>query len=410
MTARNGGSGATAGRTGDEACDEHHGGGVLIVAPRGCRFSAAAATSIDLHIAEIARTSRHATRIAVAAPTVADPFPGIRHIAWDPKLRGGARDRALATIAHAEAPALIVVHQHLGTAAGLARLLTGRRADIGPPPVALVRHNYVKPPRTGFLTALSTRLQAHRFGRLAGLGFVSAPLLDAFRTDWHARLGGSLPLFLSPNGIDTELWAPGEKRDRLLFTGRLAPEKGVLEAAEATARLLPDHPGWDAVFVLDSRGASPDYAATVRAALAPAGARAEIRENIPHDAVRALAAESAIAFVPTQAAEPFGRVALEAMAAGAVVVASAAGGLGPLVEGAGITLPRPDAAALVAAADPLMADAAARLHLAAAGRARAETWNLAAAGHAFDTMADELTAPFSGIIDTGRHKTRSHFM
>ena len=32
-------------------------GGILIVAPRGCRFSAKGATSIDLHIAEIVRAS-----------------------------------------------------------------------------------------------------------------------------------------------------------------------------------------------------------------------------------------------------------------------------------------------------------------------------------------------------------------
>ncbi|MEL7139286.1 MAG: hypothetical protein AAFP67_09570, partial [Pseudomonadota bacterium] len=53
-------------------------GGILIVAPRGCRFSPEGATSIDLHIAEIVRASRHGPRIAVAAPAVADPFPGIR--------------------------------------------------------------------------------------------------------------------------------------------------------------------------------------------------------------------------------------------------------------------------------------------------------------------------------------------
>ncbi|MEO1533752.1 MAG: glycosyltransferase, partial [Pseudomonadota bacterium] len=96
---------------------------------------------------------------------------------------------------------------------------------------------------------------------------------------------------------------------------------------------------------------------------------------------------------PTQAAEPFGRVALEAMATGAAVVASAAGGLGPLVAGAGITLDRADTDALAAAAGPLMADETARDRLAAAGRARAEAWNLTAAGAAFDTMAARLAPP-----------------
>ncbi|MEL6574254.1 MAG: glycosyltransferase family 4 protein [Pseudomonadota bacterium] len=365
-------------------------GGILIVAPRGCRFSPEGATSIDLHIAEIVRASRHGPRIAVAAPAVAEPFPGIRHIPWDARRRGRARDRALAAIARDEAPALIVVHQHLGTAAGLARHLPGT-------PVALIRHNYVKPPGRGPLARLSARLQAARFARLAGLGFVSPALLEAFRQGWHARTWqrqtGALPLFLTPNGIDTDLWQPRPKRDRLLFTGRLAPEKGVREAAEATVRLLGAHRSWEAVFVLDSRGADPAYAALVHRTLAPLGGRVEIHENIAHDAVRALVATSAVALVPTQAAEPFGRVALEAMATGAAVVASAAGGLGPLVAGAGITLDRADTDALAAAAGPLMADETARDRLAAAGRARAEAWNLAAAGAAFDTMAARLAPP-----------------
>ncbi|MEL6767229.1 MAG: glycosyltransferase family 4 protein [Pseudomonadota bacterium] len=362
-------------------------GGILIVAPRGCRFSPEGATSIDLHIAEIVRASRHRPRITVAAPAVADPFPGIRHIPWDAQRRGRARDRTLAAIAQEEAPALIVVHQHLGTAAGLARHLPGT-------PVALIRHNYVKPPGRGPLGWLSARLQAARFARLAGLGFVSPALLEAFRAGWCGQahpLKGPLPLFLTPNGIDTDLWQPQPKRDRLLFTGRLAPEKGVREAAEATVRLLAMHPGWEAVFVLDSREADPAYAATVRQTLAPLGRRVAIHENIAHEAVRALVATSAVALVPTQAAEPFGRVALEAMATGAAVVASAAGGLGPLVEGAGITLETPDTPALVAAAGPLMADEQARRRLATTARARAERWNLAAAGQAFDTMADRLS-------------------
>lgn len=372
------------------------GGGILIVAPRGCRFSPEGATSIDLHIAEIARQSRYRDRIAVAAPAIAHPFEGIRHIPWDPRLRGQARDRTLAAIVEAAAPALVVVHQHLGTAAGLAQRLPGR-------PVALVRHNYVKPPGHSWRAKASAWLQARRLRRLAGLGFVSPALLEAFRATFgsHFRIdergagiaGGpaqALPLFLSPNGIDTRLWRPEAKRDRLLFTGRLAPEKGVLEAAEACTRLLAERPGWEAVFVLDSHGAVPAYARAVRAALAPAGARAAIHENLAHEEVRAIVATSAVALVPTLTPEPFGRVALEAMAAGAAVVASAAGGLGPLVAGAGITLERADAQTLAAAVLPLMDDPAARARLAEAGRMRAAAWDLAAAGAAFDRAVVRL--------------------
>jgi glycosyltransferase involved in cell wall biosynthesis len=36
----------------------------------------------------------------------------------------------------------------------------------------------------------------------------------------------------------------------ILCVGRACPDKGILEAAEAIAMLLPDYPGWRARFVL----------------------------------------------------------------------------------------------------------------------------------------------------------------
>ena len=57
------------------------------------------------------------------------------------------------------------------------------------------------------------------------------------------------PIFITPNGVDSRLWQPGEKENVILFVGRLAPEKGVLEDAEGQwvlaffgPWLQPNHP------------------------------------------------------------------------------------------------------------------------------------------------------------------------
>ncbi len=84
------------------------------------------------------------------------------------------------------------------------------------------------------------------------------------------------------------------------------------------------------------------------------------------------------AVVPSVWPEPFGAVALEAMAAGRPVVASAVGGLAELVvDGTtGIHVPPGDVPALRNALERIVADAPLRARLGAAGRERAEAYSL----------------------------------
>ena len=165
-----------------------------------------------------------------------------------------------------------------------------------------------------------------------------------------------------PNGIDLARF-PYKPRDataprRVVYVGQLIREKGVQILLDA-AKILND-PGIE--FVIAGQGRE-------RAALeqqAPSNVRffgqvADVAE---------LYSTASIVVVPSVWAEAFGLVVVEAMACGAVVLASDAGALPEVVGDCGVIVPKGDAAALAARLRELLDDGERRARLAAAGRAR----------------------------------------
>jgi glycosyltransferase involved in cell wall biosynthesis len=155
--------------------------------------------------------------------------------------------------------------------------------------------------------------------------------------------------------------------DYLMFAGSLGPHKGVDVLLEAWAGLDPPIP---LVFAgLPSRDAQHRF---------PDGVI--VAENVPHDDVVRAWAHCCVAVVPSTWPEPFGLAALEAMAAGRPVVASAVGGLADLVvDGTtGILVPPGDIAALRVSIQQLLADPARRAAMGRAGRHRAAAFSASA--------------------------------
>lgn len=345
-----------------------------MVAPRNMRFSPSRATSIDLHIHETVRWSRYRDSITVFAEEVDDPFTDTAVRFW-PKGAGTAQIRKLV---EAYDPTLVVVHQHLPTASALA----GAFRDV---PVVLVRHNFQKPPRN----RLSGFFKRRQMNRLAGIAFVSECCLDDFKRVWpDIRVPTSVVL----NGIDSAAWHPAGLKDPVvLFVGRLAPEKGALEAAEAMVGTLLDRSGWQGVFVASSAPEHPEYALRVKSVIAGSGGRIGLLSDIDHDAVRALMSRAAISLAPTQNREPFGRVAVEALASGTVLIASASGGFVEIVGKAGILLDEPNADNIAAALGRLIDDDAERNRLSVAGRAQVTPrYDLSRTVATFDALAARL--------------------
>jgi glycogen synthase len=178
--------------------------------------------------------------------------------------------------------------------------------------------------------------------RAAGVIAVSTALADEAR-----RLGARDPRVI-PNGVDVPP-EPGDEVDPLyvLYAGRLAPEKGIQELAEAA----PDLP-------LVVAGDGP------LRALMP-----DSRGFVPRRELERLYAGAAAVVCPSRR-EGFGVVCAEAMAYGKPVVATAVGGLTDLVrhEETGLLVPPRDPAALRAALERLLADRVLRARLGAAAR------------------------------------------
>lgn len=140
------------------------------------------------------------------------------------------------------------------------------------------------------------------------------------------------PVAVIYNGIDGVAADDGAPRDRqVLFVGRLFAEKGLMPLAEAMRDLLPAFPDWRFTIIGASGfgrtfGETPFEQALVRC-LAPVAGQVDFLGHQPHAAVTDWFHRAAIATMPSQCLEAFGRVAVEAMAGGCAVVASRAGGL-----------------------------------------------------------------------------------
>lgn len=352
---------------------------LAIVLPRNMHFGPDAATSIDLYARDSVLHSRHGADATILCEPVARPFSDCRTAPLGTSaLARTPLGRAIDVARHVRARPvdLILVHQHLPSAAAIARLC--RRT-----PVALAMHGMPK-----VLRGVRRTLKARRHGPLAGLVFVSEAAERAF-AELYPDV--ALPRFVVPNGLDAAAWrADGARRAEIVSVGRVDPHKGSLEIAQALARVLPDHPGWRARFV---GPLAPDkvFATRFREIIA-AAPQIAYDGPVSQDAVRAIGLEAEIAIVASRR-EGFGRVAIEAFAAGNALISTVVDGLGEVVGDCALPLARGDADEIEAALRRLLADEGLRADLARRGRARFEArYTIEAFARAHDRAVEGIVA------------------
>jgi glycosyltransferase involved in cell wall biosynthesis len=170
------------------------------------------------------------------------------------------------------------------------------------------------------------------------------------------------------------------RRDGVLFVGRLVKRKGADILIRAMAGL--DGPAPRLTIVGDGPERAP-----LAALAGQLGVELDLRGELGRDEVAVAMHAAAVVVVPSVYREPLGLVAIEAMAAGAIVVASASGGLAESVEDAmtGLTVPPGDDAALTRAIERALAiasDPIAGPAMRGAARSMAETHDVGRAAAA----------------------------
>lgn len=223
--------------------------------------------------------------------------------------------------------------------------------------------------------------ERHALARLDGIYPCSRQAASVVAGKGYRGTISVLPLGPAP------IITPGEQRLparelRVLFVGRLVPEKGVLDAVRAVAAAA-----FHGSLVLEIVGGGPE-GATARALADELGVGdcVVLRSWLPASELAHCYRRAHVLLAPSRATrtwvEQFGRMVVEAQAGGAVVVGYASGSLPEVVGDAGVLVPEGDHEALAAGLVALWRDPArwAQLRDAGLARVRAASWDAVSEG------------------------------
>lgn len=211
------------------------------------------------------------------------------------------------------------------------------------------------------------------------------------------HLGGDA--YIIPNGVDVAafahtppapLWAGSARRPTIAFLGRIdEPRKGLDVLLAAMPSVLRALPGARLVV------AGPGDITTVQSGLAQdIGGAVEFLGGVSEPDKRTLLSSVDLYVAPHTGGESFGIVLVEAMGAGAPVLASNLAAFARVLgaPSAGVTFPVGDSDALAQRAVALLGDEAARARLTGLGheRARAFDWSV---------VAERIMAVYETVIE-----------
>jgi phosphatidylinositol alpha-mannosyltransferase len=232
---------------------------------------------------------------------------------------------------------------------------------------------------------------------------------DARRTV-TTHVGGDAVVI--PNGVNVDRiasavpraeWQGAEGAPTLAFLGRIdEPRKGLPVLAAAMPKVLAEYPGARLLVV------GPGDAAAARERMAPEVAAASEFLGAVSDADKAALLASVDLYVaPHTGGESFGIVLVEAMSAGAPVVASDLPAFLRVMDGgrAGATFQNEDAEALASQIVRLAGDPAARAELAARGRTRARVFDWSVVAQDIIAVYETVTHG-AGLVRTNATDTR----
>jgi glycosyltransferase involved in cell wall biosynthesis len=237
----------------------------------------------------------------------------------------------------------------------------------------------------------------------------------------HARIPPPQAIVVA-NAVDLDLFQPAKQSSRpsghslrLGFAGQWIAGKGLGELLEAWRTVKPDLPqcelyiaGGPALWKSVARiTGADDLAARVREM--ERRGLLNCLGSLARSAMPGFWSSLDVALVPSLS-EAFGLVALEALACGTPVIATAAGGLKEIIiDGeCGLLVPPGDAAALASALRTLLTDESLRVRLRAGARLRAQNFSLQRRSREFLGLLLDTSHLQERISVSGTASSRSH--
>ena len=326
-----------------------------LLLPSKERFTAKNAGAISGVVRDLVLASASRDVYRVVGTAVDTPIAGPRFLGVTPK-GGWFRSTNIATAAGylhtlegGADPDLIEVHSRCHVAAYIAK----KRPDI---PVALYLHNDPKDMKGAHSVQDRTAL----LNQLSGIICVSNYIRDCFLDGVSASSELTDKVGVARNGAERWLDEQPRKEPFILLAGRMVPEKGILECAQAIAAVLPKHPDWRLVIAGARRfeeAARGSYESKIADAIRPLGNRAEMRGFIPIKEIRELQAAAAISACPSLWHDPMPKAVLEGLAAGCALVTTRRGGIPEVAEGRALIIDEPSVSSFTAAFSKLLEDA-----------------------------------------------------
>ncbi len=218
--------------------------------------------------------------------------------------------------------------------------------------------------------------------------YIRSRLLEGVPEEYHVKA------VVVHNGLEIPPVMSTQREKIIMFAGRLAQTKGGLEFAKALTQVLPQLDGWRGLVVGADRHAPSvsmnAYERELYTTLEALGDKVQMAGFMPHAEVMKAYDRAAIAVVPSQWHEPFGRTALEAMAHGAALIATASGGLMEVMGDAGVGIDPPSAETIAEAILRLVRDDVFRARIAQAGYVQAQTFEIAKVTKLLDDARQNL--------------------
>jgi glycosyltransferase involved in cell wall biosynthesis len=306
--------------------------------------------AIALCVHDFVQASRYAQRTIIYGTTSEVGFPGLHYRYLPMKKRWWQRrsSRYFESIWHAvqaDKPALIEVHNRPSYVHQLIRRQCQSK-------LALHLHNDPQSMKGTGDSCQRRHLLKHCAAIYCVSDFIRQRFLEGLE-EQHDKV------HVVYNGFSSAA-APQMREKQITFIGRLRPEKGAREFVEALHLALPQAPGWKGVMIgamrHDPKSASNRYEREIQNMLQASELPIEMRGFCTHEETMVALAASEIAVVPSRWEEPFGRTALESMAAGCATISAVRGGIAEVVGDAAYPLPEVTATGISDAILTLISD------------------------------------------------------